>query len=48
MKKLFLSLFFLCSFQAQAIEILRLSTTTSTENSGLLAVLNPIFEKKYH
>ena len=28
-------------------EVLRLSTTTSTENSGLLAVLNPIFEKKY-
>jgi len=47
MKKLFLSLLFLCSFQAQAVDILRLSTTTSTENSGLLAVLNPIFEKKY-
>ena len=47
MKKLFLTLLFLCSFQTQAIETLRLSTTTSTENSGLLAVLNPIFEKKY-
>ena len=29
-----------------AEEILRMSTTTSTENSGLLAVLNPPFEKK--
>lgn len=48
MKKLFLSLLFLCSFQVQAIDILRLSTTTSTENSGLLAVLNPVFEKKYN
>ena len=28
-----------------ADDILRLSTTTSTENSGLLAVLNPVFEK---
>jgi len=26
---------------------LRMSTTTSTENSGLLAVLNPVFEAKY-
>ena len=26
---------------------LRMSTTTSTENSGLLAVLNPVFEEKY-
>ena len=47
MKKLFLSLLFLGSFQAQALDRLRLSTTTSTENSGLLAVLNPVFEKKY-
>ena len=30
-----------------AVEHLKLSTTTSTENSGLLAVLNPVFEKKY-
>ena len=28
-------------------ESLRMSTTTSTENSGLLAVLDPIFEKKH-
>lgn len=30
-----------------AKELLRMSTTTSTENSGLLAVLNPAFEAKY-
>lgn len=31
-----------------AQEILRLSTTTSTENSGLLKALLPVFEAKYH
>ena len=31
-----------------ATDILRLSTTTSTENSGLLDVLNPVFEEKYN
>ena len=31
-----------------AQDILRLSTTTSTENSGLLAVLHPVFEEKYN
>ncbi len=31
-----------------AAEHLRLATTTSTENSGLLAVLNPVFEEKYN
>lgn len=30
-----------------AVEHLKLSTTTSTENSGLFAVLHPIFEEKY-
>jgi len=30
-----------------AIEHLKLSTTTSTENSGLLAVLHPVFESMY-
>ena len=30
-----------------AQDILRMSTTTSTENSGLLAVLHPVFEEKY-
>ena len=32
---------------AQAQERLRLATTTSTDNSGLLAVLHPPFEKQY-
>lgn len=32
---------------AKEQERLRLATTTSTENSGLLAVLNPPFEEKY-
>jgi len=30
-----------------ATDVLRMSTTTSTENSGLLAVLHPVFEAKY-
>jgi tungstate transport system substrate-binding protein len=30
-----------------AKDVLRMSTTTSTENSGLLAVLNPVFQEKY-
>jgi len=30
-----------------AVEHLKLSTTTSTDNSGLLAVLHPVFEEKY-
>lgn len=33
--------------QALAAERLRLSTTTSTENSGLLKVLLPVFEKQH-
>ena len=36
------------TFNALAENILRMATTTSTENSGLLAVLNPVFEKKYN
>ena len=32
---------------AENIKRLRLSTTTSTDNSGLLEVLHPVFEKKY-
>ena len=44
-------LFFLCSglffsVHAQETIALRLATTTSTENSGLLSVLNPVFEKQ--
>jgi len=38
----------LVSVTAQAVEHLKMSTTTSTENSGLLAVLNPVFEAKYN
>lgn len=38
---------FLSIGAASAETVMRMSTTTSTENSGLLAVLNPIFEKKY-
>ncbi len=38
----------LAALPARAEERLRMSTTTSTENSGLLAVLLPPFEKKYN
>jgi tungstate transport system substrate-binding protein len=40
---------FLLSFtvSSHAQERLKLSTTTSTDNSGLLAVLHPVFEEKY-
>lgn len=36
------------SLTAQAVEHLKMTTTTSTENSGLLAVLDPVFEAKYN
>ncbi len=32
--------------QLQAEQVLRMSTTTSTENSGLLSALNPVFERQ--
>ncbi len=42
-------LFSLILFQAaHAEDRLRMATTTSTENSGLLAVLNPVFEKQFN
>ncbi|KAF3982262.1 MAG: tungsten ABC transporter substrate-binding protein [Methylococcales symbiont of Hymedesmia sp. n. MRB-2018] len=47
-KLLFTLSIMLYSFNSQAENILRLATTTSTENSGLLAVLNPVFEKKFN
>jgi len=47
MKKISLILLYLISFNSYAIDVLRMSTTTSTENSGLLRVLNPLFEKVY-
>ena len=41
-------LFYLLSSQSFAeVERFKMATTTSTENSGLLSVLNPPFEKKY-
>lgn len=39
--------FVLIATSAQAVEHLRISTTTSTDNTGLLAVLHPVFEAKY-
>jgi tungstate transport system substrate-binding protein len=38
----------LISQAAYAVERLRMATTTSTDNSGLLKILNPAFEKKYN
>ncbi|MDD5462700.1 MAG: substrate-binding domain-containing protein [Methylococcales bacterium] len=49
MKKLKLLVLISALFSLSALHaegVLRMSTTTSTENSGLLAVLNPPFEKK--
>lgn len=46
-KLLFILSFFLIAGHLHAEPILRMSTTTSTEHSGLLAVLNPVFEKRY-
>ena len=46
-KGLSLILLLVTSSMAMAEEHLKLSTTTSTDNSGLLAVLNPAFEAKF-
>ena len=46
--KFFLILLLLVIQPSWATDILRLSTTTSTENSGLLDILNPAFEEKYN
>jgi len=43
---LLMSLMFIFGQSTWAQDSLRLSTTTSTENSGLLAILNPAFEKQ--
>jgi tungstate transport system substrate-binding protein len=43
-----LALLVFMSSGALAVERLKLSTTTSTENSGLLAAMLPVFEKKYN
>jgi len=45
--RLMAAAFLIVSMSASAVEHLKLSTTTSTENSGLLAVLNPAFEQAY-
>lgn len=45
---LIFSLLYLLSINVYSAGILRMSTTTSTENSGLLRVLNPLFENAYH
>lgn len=44
-KQLQLALLFCFSLNAYSADILYLATTTSTENSGLLAALNPAFTK---
>lgn len=46
-KKILILLVFIIALPVNAEQILRMSTTTSTENSGLLAVLNPVFQKQY-
>ena len=43
-----MGLLVLMSSAAMAVEHLKMSTTTSTDNSGLLAVLNPAFEKQHN
>ena len=47
-KGLSLFLLLMVSSTVMAVEHLKLSTTTSTDNSGLLAVLHPAFEEKYN
>ncbi|GAW84774.1 tungstate transport system substrate-binding protein [Bathymodiolus platifrons methanotrophic gill symbiont] len=46
-KTILFSLLYLLSINIYSADILRMSTTTSTENSGLLRVINPLFEKTY-
>jgi len=43
---LMLAVLLMTNQHVSAEQRLRLSTTTSTENSGLLAILHPVFEKK--
>ncbi len=47
-KLLFTLIFIFTTYNSQAENILRLATTTSTENSGLLSVLHPIFEEYFN
>lgn len=48
LKNILLLGFSLLLNSAYAQDTLRMSTTTSTENSGLLQVLNPVFTKRYN
>ena len=46
---LFLSItFVLCAVSVSAQERLKISSTTSTDNSGLFGALNPPFEERFH
>lgn len=46
---LFLSItLVLCAVSVSALERLKVSSTTSTDNSGLFGALNPPFEKRFH
>jgi tungstate transport system substrate-binding protein len=48
MRKWLFALLVLVAMPAAGQEHLRLSTTTSTENSGLLAAILPSFEQRFH
>lgn len=50
MTKLLVSILLICSLitPTLALNIIKLATTTSTDNSGLLKVILPPFEKKYN
>ncbi|OQK15077.1 tungsten ABC transporter substrate-binding protein [Methyloprofundus sedimenti] len=48
LKNILLLSFCLIINSVYAQDSLRMSTTTSTENSGLLKVINPLFEKRYN
>jgi len=48
MQGIAISILLLVASSSWGGDVLRMSTTTSTENSGLLAVLNPVFETKYN
>ena len=47
LRVLLVGLFLTVSLAGHAQERLKLSTTTSTDNSGLLSVLHPVFEEMY-
>ena len=49
LSRIFLALLLVLGFwtHSPALDRLKLATTTSTENSGLLKQLHPVFEKRY-